>query len=136
MAKAVGIGGVFLQFEGEEKAVLDWYEEQLGLSMTSYGTGFIEGEQLVLLSFKRNDNLNSPYINIRVDDIDSLINKFKSQGIEIISDIQEFPYGKFAQFKDPFTNVIELWEPYVEEYKNMVNKEVKDYKQKNKTDIY
>ena len=128
MAKAVGLGGVFLQFEGEEKEVMNWYEENLGLDMTPYGTGFYEGEQMVLLSFKRGDKPNNPYLNIRVDDIDNIIATFKEQNIEILSDVKEYPYGKFAQFKDPFGNAIELWEAYAKPYKEMVKKEVEDYK--------
>lgn len=130
MAKAVGIGGVFLHFEGEEKAVMDWYEENLKLDMTPYGTGFIEGPQYVLLSFKRGSKPNTPYLNLRVDDCQTIIDKFKEQGLEILSDCTEYPYGKFAQFIDPFGNPIELWEVYPEAYIEMVKKEVQDYKNK------
>jgi len=128
MAKAVGIGGVFLHFEGEEQAVMDWYEEHLGFDMTPYGTGFIEGPQYVLLSFKRGNKPNTPFINIRVDDLDELMKQLKDQGLEILSETTEYPYGKFAQFKDPFGNPIELWEVYEEEYIKMVKKEVDTYK--------
>lgn len=130
MAKAVGIGGVFLRFKGEEQEILDWYEKYLGFDMTPYGTGFIEGDQLVLLSFKRDNNPNTPCVNIRVDDIDTIITNFKENGIEILSDIKEYPYGKFAQFKDPFGNPVELWQVYKEEYIKMVKKEVQDYEDK------
>jgi predicted enzyme related to lactoylglutathione lyase len=129
MAKAVGIGGIFLHFKGDEKELFKWYQVNLGLKMSPYGTGFIEGEQLVLLSFKRSSN-EGPYINFRVDDIEELIIKFKSEGLRIVKDIEEFEYGKFAQIEDPFTNIIELWEPNVEVYKKMVRKEIEDYKQK------
>ena len=92
MAKAVGIGGVFLHFEGEEQAVMDWYEKNLGLDMTPYGTGFIEGPQYVLLSFKRGDKPNTPYLNLRVEEIDTLIGNLKEQGLKILSDVTEYPY--------------------------------------------
>lgn len=128
MAKAVGIGGVFLHFEGEEKEVMDWYEKHLGLDMTPYGTGFIEGTQYVLLSFKRGNKPNTPYLNIRVDDIDTIMDNLKDIGCEVLSDVTEYPYGKFSQFKDPFGNAIELWEVYEEEYIKMVKKEIEDYK--------
>ena len=130
MAKAVGIGGVFLHFEGEEQAVMDWYEENLGMDMTPYGTGFVEGPQYVLLSFKRGNKPNTPYLNIRVDDIDTLVNNLKQQDIRMLSEVTEYPYGKFAQFVDPFGNPIELWEVYPEAYIEMVTKEVEDYKKK------
>lgn len=132
MAKAIGIGGVFLHFEGDEKAVMDWYEQNLGFDMTPFGTGFTEGNQYVLLSFKRGDKPNAPYLNIRVDDIETLINDFKVQGLKILSEIEEYQYGKFAQFMDPFGNAIELWQVYEEAYKKMVQKEINDYKKNKK----
>lgn len=130
MAKAVGIGGVFLHFEGDEQQVMDWYEENLGFDMTPYGSGFIEGTQYVLLSFKRGEKPKTPFLNLRVDDIETLINEFKKQGLEILSDITEYDYGKFARFVDPFGNPIELWEVYEENYIEMVKKEVQEYKDK------
>ncbi|PAT01261.1 hypothetical protein CI105_07330 [Candidatus Izimaplasma bacterium ZiA1] len=130
MAKAVGIGGVFLHFEGELKDIMDWYEENFGLDMTPYGTGFIEGSQYTLLSFKRGSESSAPYLNIRVDDIETLISNFKNQNLEILSEIKTYDYGKFAQFKDPFGNAIELWEVFEENYVKMVKKEIKEYKEK------
>lgn len=130
MAKAVGIGGVFLHFEGEEQAVMDWYEENLGLDMTPYGSGFIEGPQYILLSFKRGEEPNTPHLNIRVDDIDTLMENLKKQDLEVLLEVTEYPYGKFSRFVDPFGNPIELWEIYEEEYVKMVKQEVKNYKKR------
>lgn len=127
MAKVVGLGGVFLQFKGDEKEVLKWYSEFLNMDMTEYGSGFTKGEQLVLLSFKRIKE-TSPYLNLRVDDIDEMFHKIKDHNLEIIDQVKEYEYGKFGQFKDPFGNIIELWEPYVEQYKKMVKKEIESYK--------
>lgn len=129
MGKAVGIGGIFLHFKGDEKELFKWYEANLGLNMSPYGTGFIEGEQLVLLSFKRSGE-TGPYINFRVDNISELMVKFKSEGLRVVQEIQSFDYGKFSQVEDPFGNVIELWEPNVEVYKKMVRKEIDEYKEK------
>lgn len=127
MAKIVGLGGVFVHFEGDEKEVHKWYQDFFGLDMTEYGTGFIEGEQLVLVSFKRMREI-SPFLNFRVDDIDAIFDKIKIENLEIVDPVKEYEYGKFGQFKDPFGNVIELWEPYVDEYKKMVQKEIEEYK--------
>lgn len=130
MGKIVGIGGVFLGLKGEDQAVRDWYETHLQLDMTPYGTGFIEGDQLVLISFTRGTNETAPFINFRVDNLVEVIDHLQLVGCEITSDITEYSYGKFAQFKDPFGNYIELWEPYKEEYIKMVEDEIKVYKQK------
>lgn len=125
MAKVVGLGGVFIHLEGDEKELQNWYEEHLGLDMTPYGTGFIEGEQMCLISFKRGDK-PAPQLNFRVDDIHELIENLRKV-TEITSEVQDYDYGKFAQIKDPFGNLIELWEPVVDVYKEMVRKEIKDY---------
>ncbi len=131
MGRVVGLGGVFLQFKGEEKELKDWYQKHLKLDMSDYGTGFIDGEQLTLLTFKRNSS-QSPYVNFRVDNIKEIIAYLKAMNISIISDIKEYPYGDFAQFEDPFNNVIELWEPNIIEYKKMVLNEIDNYNKKPK----
>ena len=129
MAKAIGIGGVFIHMKGNSKALFDWYEKYLSLEFSAYGSGFLEGPQLMVLTFKRDDNPEMPYLNLRVDDIHSIILNMKEDQIEIISDIADYPYGKFATFKDPFGNVIELWEADREAYIKMVEEELRKYKE-------
>ena len=73
-----------------------------------------------------------PYLNFRVDNIASIIEHLKKEKVEILSDIQNFDYGKFATFKDPFDNVIELWEANEEEYRRLVEIELKNYKENQK----
>lgn len=127
MGKIIGLGGVFLSFKGDKNSLLKWYYETLQLDMSEYGTGFITGEQLMLVSFKR-EGQDMPLINFRVDNIQEMITKLKSVGIQT-SKISEYEYGKFAWFVDPFDNKIELWEAYPEQYKKMVQDEVNKYKQ-------
>lgn len=52
MVKIVGVGGLFLEFKGEKDALHRFYNEVLGMDMSEYGSGFTEGEQMMLLSFK------------------------------------------------------------------------------------
>lgn len=129
MAKAVGIGGVFLHFKGEQQKLFQWYHDHLGLDMSEYGTGFIEGEQLVLLMFKRTSE-EGVYLNLRVDDIETIISNFKEEGLNIVQELNYHDYGIFAQFEDPFGNVVELWEPNEENYKKMVQNEIENFKEK------
>ena len=128
MGKAIGIGGVFIHFKGESKEIFDWYEKYLDMDFSAYGSGFLSGNQLMVLTFKRDDNPLMPFINLRVDDIESIISIMKKDKIEIISDITDYEYGKFATFKDVFGNVVELWEADEEEYIKMVEKEIENYK--------
>lgn len=80
MAKAVGIGGIFIEFKGEKEEVQAFYKEHLGLDMSAYGSGFLQGEQLMLLSFKR-DSEEMPLINFRVDRLEELIHTLRKKKI-------------------------------------------------------
>ncbi len=98
------------------------------MDFSAYGSGFVDGNQLMVLTFKRDDNPQMPYLNLRVDDIQTIIDTLKRENIEIISDITEYDYGKFATFIDPFGNAIELWEAYPEAYQELVKDEINKYK--------
>lgn len=125
MAKIVGVGGLFLEFKGEKGALHSFYKEVLGMDMTEYGSGFTEGEQMMLLSFKR-EGENVPLINFRVDDLTEFMEILRKNHLET-DEISVYEYGKFAHFTDPFGNYIELWEPEPEKYKEMVRKEMEAY---------
>lgn len=129
MGKAIGVGGVFLHLKGEKQALHDWYETHLRLSMSPYGTGFIEGKQLMLVSLVSTDE-NAPVINFRVDNIEEIAKELKSIQIEFVMDVETYSYGKFARFVEPFGNLIELWEPNEEAYIDMVKSEIENYKHK------
>lgn len=130
MAKAIGLGGVFIHLKGDSKALFDWYETYLGLEFSDYGTGFISGHQLMVISFKRVDNSNAPILNFRVDDIETIMSNLKNHQIKIISDITNYDYGKFSTIEDPFGNQIELWEANEIEYIRLVEQELLSYKKK------
>ncbi|MFH5836273.1 VOC family protein [Proteiniclasticum sp. C24MP] len=128
MAKVIGVGGLFLEFKGEKEALHRFYKEILGMDMSAYGSGFTEGEQLMLLSFKR-EGEKMPLINFRVDDLTKLMEILKQKDLET-DEIAVYDYGKFAHFTDPFGNYIELWEPEPYKYKEMVRKEREAYLEK------
>ena len=128
MAKVTGIGGLFLDFKGEKQELHKFYKKYLGLDISEYGSGFIEGAQLMLQSFKRED-ANTPLINFRVDHLVDLMKTLKEIGLTT-DEIADYEYGKFAHFIDPFGNNIELWEPDVDNYKEMVRKEIENYLEK------
>jgi len=132
MGKAIGLGGVFIHLKGDTKELFTWYEEHLGLEFSAYGTGFLEGKQLMTITFKRDDSDSMPYLNFRVDDLKEIIEGLKEEQINITSDIEEYSYGKFARFMDPFGNHIELWEADHEAYKKLVEEEIEKFK-KDKT---
>ena len=133
MGKVIGVGGVFLGFKGDDQALRDWYELHLGMDMSPYGTSFISGDQLTLVSFTRSNKAELPMINFRVDNIIEVHDHLVTVGCEITQKMEEYPYGTFMQFKDPFGNYIELWDPNIDEYRRMVEQEMIDYKQKKST---
>jgi predicted enzyme related to lactoylglutathione lyase len=103
-----------------------WYSKHLGLPMDEYGCSF----QWIDVNDKEAGvpavtawspfNENSDYFrpsekqfmfNYRVENLVELLKLLKEEGVQIIGEIQEFPYGKFGWIMDPEGNKIELWEP-------------------------
>lgn len=50
-------------------------------------------------------------INYRVQNIEGLVKKLKSNGVTVVDEIEEFEYGKFVHIMDIDGNKIEFWEP-------------------------
>lgn len=125
MGRVVGVGGLFLQFKGDKQEVQDWCEQNLGLPMSWYGSGFTQGEQLMLLSF-HNDSGPTPLVNLRVDDLDEVVATISGHGADVGA-ISADEIGRFVRFTDPFGNLIELWEPRAEQYRAMVKAEIEAY---------
>jgi predicted enzyme related to lactoylglutathione lyase len=50
-------------------------------------------------------------INYRVDDLHALLTALKAEGCNVLDDINESEYGKFAWVIDPEGNKVELWQP-------------------------
>ncbi len=49
--------------------------------------------------------------NYRVENLEELLRVLKKEGVEVVGNIEEYPYGKFGWIMDPDGNKIELWEP-------------------------
>jgi predicted enzyme related to lactoylglutathione lyase len=50
-------------------------------------------------------------LNYRVDHLDELIEKLRSEGVEVSDERHEDENGRFAWITDPEGHRIELWEP-------------------------
>ena len=50
-------------------------------------------------------------INYRVDNIHALVAALRAEGCNVLGDVDESDYGKFAWVIDPEGNKVELWEP-------------------------
>jgi predicted enzyme related to lactoylglutathione lyase len=58
-------------------------------------------------------------INYRVENLVELLEDLRNDGIEIVGEIEEYEYGKFAHIVDPEGNKIELWEPVDKVFTNL-----------------
>ena len=117
-----GIGGLFIKSD-DPKKMNQWYSETLNLNTTEYGTTFRfiderSGKKAVAqFSFCSKDSdyvdpsKKEAMFNFRVQNIEEFLEKLKSNGVEVVGEIQSFDYGKFAHIIDPEGNKIELWEP-------------------------
>ncbi len=119
MARATGVGGIFLR-AADPKKLHAWYEEHLGIKRTPDGAYvfFSEGprEMTVFSLFPKDTAYFGPgnqqvMVNFRVDDLDAVLEKLRAAGAEIDPKREEMEYGRFAWFSDPEGNRVELWQP-------------------------
>jgi catechol 2,3-dioxygenase-like lactoylglutathione lyase family enzyme len=119
----VGMGGYF--FRAKDPASLKaWYREHLGVG-GGIGTGergqsnpycwYHEGGPMVFEPFQDTSDYfpseKSAMVNLRVRDLDGLLERLRGAGIEISSEQPGTEAGSFARIHDPEGNPIELWEP-------------------------
>jgi predicted enzyme related to lactoylglutathione lyase len=128
MAKATGIGGVFIKFK-DPTAMNLWYQEILNLEPNDYGILFefnnnVQTKAYLQLGtfpeesdYFRNEK-QKVMINFRVDDMQELIKHLNAKKVKILNEMEEFEYGKFLHIEDPEGNTIELWEPVDKEFES------------------
>ena len=120
MARVTGIGGFF--FRAQDPEALDrWYGEHLGVVMLdSRGYDdpgwFQERGETVFSAIDSDSPMpGSPekswVINFRVDDLNGIVERLRSAGIEVEPHREEYPNGRFAELADPEGNRVQLWEP-------------------------
>ena len=115
----MGVGGIFFRAADPEK-LHAWYEEHLGIKRTEDGAFafFSEGprEMTVLAFFPMDTKYFGPteqraMLNLRVDDLDAVLEKLRAAGVDIDAKREDHDYGHFAWFNDPEGNRVELWQP-------------------------
>ncbi len=122
MKKVTGIGGILFTCEDPKKQK-EWYAQHLGIAPN----GIFEWREkenpdriakTAMGYFPKGTDYFSPsekdfMINYRVDDLAALLEQLKKEGVQIVGEMQVYPYGKFGWIIDPEGNKIELWEPVV-----------------------
>lgn len=125
MKRVTGLGGVFFK-TSDPKKIKEWYGKHLGLPVDEYGASFkwIEvdkpgAKEPAVTAWSTFDEKTKyfepsqkPFMfNYRVENLVELLKVLKGEGVEIVGEIQEYPYGKFGWIMDPDGNKVELWEP-------------------------
>ena len=122
MAKAVGVGGVFLKAR-DPKALAKWYAQHLGIPDQGGGSlGFDGPESTGMTVFAHfpegskyfGDGPQQTMVNFRVDNLDELLAQLAAAGVTIDPKRDNQSYGRFAWIVDPEGNRVELWEPLSE----------------------
>ena len=122
--RVTGIGGVFFKTK-DPKATRNWYQKHLGIQCPDNFGGIFEWRKTsnpdqvgytVWGPFQENSDYFEPskkdyMFNYRVENIRELLSVLKEEGVQVVGEIQEFDYGKFAWILDLDGNKIELWEP-------------------------
>lgn len=125
MARATGIGGVFIRSD-DPKRLARWYTEHLGLDIADYGAAQLLWTdevppgtgQTVWSVFPRATTYFGPgeqavMINYRIDDLDALLEKLAAADVWIDPHREDSDFGRFAWIKDCDGNRLELWQPLV-----------------------
>jgi predicted enzyme related to lactoylglutathione lyase len=118
MAKAVGVGGVFLRAK-DPQALSAWYAAHLGIPAQDGGSLAFDGPDsagmTVFAHFPEDtryfgDGPQQAMVNFRVDDLDALLDQLAKASVRIDPKREDYPYGRFAWIWDPEGNRVELWQ--------------------------
>jgi predicted enzyme related to lactoylglutathione lyase len=120
-----GIGGLFFR-ANDPDALKAWYKDHLGVGPgcgtdadghTDEWSWHTQAGQTVFSPSKADTDYwpadRAFMLNLRVTELDALIEGLKAAGIEVITKPEwDDPYaGRFARIHDPEGNPIELWQP-------------------------
>lgn len=122
MRRVTGIGGVFFKSK-DPQALYAWYKQHLGIDFHPQGGGMFrwadDGDPEGITTwaiFKADtkyfgDGPQTFMLNLRVENMDTLLEELQKEGVWIDPKRDDHEYGKFAWIRDLDGNRIELWEP-------------------------
>lgn len=123
MKKVTGIGGIFFKCK-DPNMMTEWYQKHLGLDTNPYGATFEWYErpdsstkaQTQWSPFPESTKYFEPsskdfMINYRVENLETLVEELRKDGVTIVDNIETYDYGKFIHILDAEGNKVELWEP-------------------------
>ena len=123
MARAIGIGGVFLKARNPGELAA-WYRDKLGLPVQEWNGAVLkfsddptprESGYAVWSLFPQDTKHFGPgsqscMVNFRVDDLVALLASLRAAGCAVDEKVSDDEYGRFGWVTDPEGNRIELWE--------------------------
>ena len=126
--RVTGIGGIFFKSH-DPKKMREWYKTHLGINTNQYGAVFewrqatdstkkgfsqwtVFGEKTKYFDPSTKDFM----INYRVENLKTLVEELKKEGVTITDTVENYDYGKFVHIMDMEGNKIELWQPNDVEY--------------------
>ena len=120
--RVTGIGGIFFKC-ADPAATRDWYNKHLDINAQQWGATFEwrheddpnKKGQSVWNAFPATTKYFEPsgkefMMNLRVENLEWLVGELKKEGVELVGELQDTEYGKFAHIVDPNGIKIELWE--------------------------
>jgi predicted enzyme related to lactoylglutathione lyase len=119
MARAVGVGGVFLKAR-DPQTLAAWYASHLGIQPGEGGSLVFNGPEAAGMTVFAHFPEDTGYfgggeqqamVNFRVDDLDGLLLQLAAAGVRIDPKREDYSYGRFAWIWDPEDNRVELWQP-------------------------
>ena len=124
MKRVTGIGGIFFKAT-DPVALRRWYQEHLGIDVQEWGGATFrwadaDGHPIVGTTVWNVSDAATTYfapstspfmVNYRVADLHALVRELRTEGCQVLDNVEESEYGKFGWVIDPEGNKIELWEP-------------------------
>lgn len=99
-------------------ATREWYKRHLGLETNDYGwmwewegKGCAQWSTFDQQAEKFNPQPHDYMLNYTVADLPALLDALRSEGVTILGDMEEYPYGKFGWILDCDGRKVELWQP-------------------------
>ena len=116
-----GVGGVFFKAK-DPKALAAWYRDVLGMPMEAWGGAALRYDApkhppvAAWSPFPASTDYFAPstsafMINYAVDDMDALLARLSTKGVQILKRDDSDENGRFAWILDPEGNKVELWQP-------------------------
>jgi predicted enzyme related to lactoylglutathione lyase len=124
MNRVTGIGGIFFKAK-DAPALQAWYTRHLGVDVQEWGGAAFSwadadgnpagGTTIWSIGPQDSEQFapsTAPFmINYRVEDLHALVAALKAEGCNVLDNVEDSEFGKFAWVIDPEGNKVELWQP-------------------------